>query len=426
MSASMEQIRGQTMEQITQFKTYIGRIAASTVNGVIENGAVSGHNETMQILSSDKSVNRNFNEVVSYIINNEIIRKTIALGVTLAGSYYIVKCLANVLDPTRQEKMEAQKRAERLMKQIGVTGVKLTEYELCIASNLVDPLSMTTSWQDIGGLDDVLDDIQESIILPFSRRDLYANTQLLSPPKGVLLFGPPGCGKTMIAKAMAKAAGARFINLQVSSLVDKWYGESQKRAEAVFSLAMKLQPTIIFIDEIDSFLRARASSDHEATAMIKTQFMSFWDGLLTDKDCQILIIGATNRPHDVDAAILRRMPCMFRIDLPKLVSRLNILQLLLEHEQVSSDLDLGEIAGMTEGFSGSDLRELCRNAATYRIRDYIRQEAAEAQNTDTEERDDDYVPAIRPLNRDDVMTSLKKIRQSNLIHLVAEQQISLD
>jgi len=205
------------------------------------------------------------------------------------------------------------------------------------------------------------------------------NILLLFLFKGVLLHGPPGCGKTLIAKATAKEAGARFINLDVSILTDKWYGESQKLAAAVFSLAIELQPCIIFIDEIgeififsysnkkssfcvqylqikiklmaytyyifvppfdlkivwyatgvlllfnalhnsdffaDSFLRARSSQDHEATAMMKAQFMSLWDGLITDPNCVVIVMGATNRPRDLDQAILRRMPSMFHIGLP--------------------------------------------------------------------------------------------------------------
>ncbi len=121
----------------------------------------------------------------------------------------------------------------------------------------------------------------------------------------------------MIAKCLARESGARFINLQVSSLFDKWFGESQKRAEAIFTLAAKVQPVIIFIDEIDSFLRNRRTDDHECTSTIKTQFMTLWDGLTTNQNTnRILIIGATNRPEDVDPAILRRMPQMFYIGLP--------------------------------------------------------------------------------------------------------------
>ena len=102
-----------------------------------------------------------------------------------------------------------------------------------------------------------------------------------------------------------REAGARFLNLDISSLTDKWYGESQKLAGAVFTLATKIQPCIIFIDEIDSLLRVRDQHDHEATAMIKAQFMQLWDGLTTENNCSVLVMGATNRPRDVDKAILR-------------------------------------------------------------------------------------------------------------------------
>lgn len=160
--------------------------------------------------------------------------------------------------------------------------------------------------------------------------------------------------------------------MDVSILTDKWYGESQKLAAAVFSLAVKIQPCIIFIDEIDSFLRARNSTDHEATAMMKAQFMSFWDGLITDNTCTVIIMGATNRPQDLDKAILRRMPATFRINLPNSIQRKQILELILQHEPIADDVDIMRISHAAEDFSGSDLRELCRNASVYRVRDFMR------------------------------------------------------
>lgn len=175
--------------------------------------------------------------------------------------------------------------------------------------------SFKVSWKDIAGLDGVIEELKETVILPIQRRDLFADSTLTQPPKGVLLHGPPGIvmiernvfvvidwfypyynlslgvGKTLIAKATAKEAKTRFINLDLSILTDKWYGESQKLTAAVFSLAVKLQPCIIFIDEIDSFLRSRNQHDHEATAMMKAQFMSLWDGLITDPNCTVIIMG---------------------------------------------------------------------------------------------------------------------------------------
>lgn len=117
--------------------------------------------------------------------------------------------------------------------------------------------------------------------------------------------------------------------MHVSTMTDKWFGESQKLVNALFSLAKKLQPTIIFIDEIDSFLRERRSNDHEATSMMKAEFMTLWDGLNSTERTRIIILGATNRPNDIDKAILRRMPKRFAISLPDRLQRQKVLELVI-------------------------------------------------------------------------------------------------
>ncbi|ESO04899.1 hypothetical protein HELRODRAFT_185524 [Helobdella robusta] len=345
----------------------------------------------------------------------KLIVSTIGTIVTIGVSYYGLKWLFNQLDPSKKDNEEFQLRAKALMKKIGVN-VQLTEHELSMASNLVIPSSMKTEWKDIGGLQEIIEEIKEAVIDPFKHKELFASTRLVEPPKGVLLYGPPGCGKTMIAKAIAKATGARFLSLNVSSLVDKWYGESQKKAEAIFTLARKLQPTIIFIDEIDSFLRQRSFDDHEASSMIKTQFMSFWDGLTTDDRCQIVVIGATNRPKDVDPAILRRMPSKFYIGLPNLEQRKEILKLVLQNESVHHSVNLDEIAVLTEGWSGSDLRELCRAAAVLRVRKLIKlsEEITSTSSIPTSlgELDaEDFKKAFERLNQGKIMMTSSTVYQ---------------
>lgn len=312
--------------------------------------------------------------------------------------------------------------------------MNLTEYELSIAAQLIDPRDISISWDSIAGLEEITQELRETVILPIQKRHLFTGSQLIQPPKGVLLHGPPGCGKTMIAKATAREAGARFINLEVAALTDKWYGESQKLASAVFTLAVKIQPCIVFIDEIDSFLRSRDSQDHEATAMMKAQFMCLWDGLITDPDCQVVVMGATNRPHDVDKAILRRMPAMFHVGLPNQQQRAGIIKLVLETEGVSKDVNITKIARLTEGFSGSDLRELCRNAALYRVRDLLRiekhQGGVHKEVSDDEETfhdarqsgakegsDDDetFHDALRPICMEDFTNALAKMKNSKVL-----------
>lgn len=297
-------------------------------------------------------------------------------------TYYSAKWLMKNLDPTNKSKKKAIEKAEDILRKLGPNikrqaVTNLNDYELVIASHLVVPENISVSWDSIAGLDHVCQEIKESLVFPVCHRDIFSGSALYQAPKGVLLYGPPGCGKTLIAKATAKEAGMRFINLDVAMLTDKWYGESQKLASAVFSLAVKIQPCIIFIDEIDSFLRARNSSDHEATAMMKTQFMMLWDGLNTESDSTVIVMGATNRPQDLDKAILRRMPAQFHIGLPNEDQRLKILQLILRQEKLSRDVEFAQLARMTNGYSGSDLREMCRNASVYRIRKVMREKSKE-------------------------------------------------
>ena len=125
-------------------------------------------------------------------------------------------------------------------------------------------------------MDDIISSLQESVIIPLRYPSIFrSSSALIAPPKGVLLYGPPGCGKTSLAKALAKESGATFINVTASVLTDKWYGESNKLVAGLFGLAQKRQPSIIFIDEIDSIFRERSKGDHEVTAMMKAQFMTY-------------------------------------------------------------------------------------------------------------------------------------------------------
>lgn len=211
---------------------------------------------------------------------------------------------------------------------------------------------------------------------------LYSHaSSLLTAPSGVLLYGPPGCGKTMLAKALAHESGATFINLHISTLTEKWYGDSNKLVNAVFSLARKLQPSIVFIDEIDAVLGTRRSGEHEASGMVKAEFMTLWDGLTsadtTGDPQRILVLGATNRIQDIDEAILRRMPKKFPITLPSAPQRLRILGLVLKDTRIDkAQFDLEYLVRVTAGMSGSDIKEACRDAAMVPVREYIREKKA--------------------------------------------------
>ncbi|KAI1821886.1 P-loop containing nucleoside triphosphate hydrolase protein [Xylaria intraflava] len=263
-----------------------------------------------------------------------------------------------------------------------IEDLALNEYENMVAMEVVAPEDINVGFDDIGGLDDIIEEVKESVIYPLTMPHLYSHAApLLSAPSGVLLYGPPGCGKTMLAKAVAHESGASFINLHISTLTEKWYGDSNKLVRAVFSLARKLEPTIIFIDEIDAVLGTRRSGEHEASGMVKAEFMTLWDGLTSANTrglpARIVVLGATNRIHDIDEAILRRMPKKFPVSLPNRAQRLRILELLLKDTRKEPDnFDIKYIATVTAGMSGSDIKEACRDAAMVPVREYIREHRA--------------------------------------------------
>jgi SpoVK/Ycf46/Vps4 family AAA+-type ATPase len=162
------------------------------------------------------------------------------------------------------------------------------------------------TFDDIGALDDIKESLHELVMLPLRCPHLFRGG-LLKPCRGILLFGPPGTGKTMLAKAIANDSGATFINVSMSTITSKWFGDNEKNVRALFSFAAKVAPTIIFVDEVDNMLGQRAlSSEPAAMRRIKNEFMSHWDGLLSKSSERILVLAATNRPFDLDEAIIRR------------------------------------------------------------------------------------------------------------------------
>ncbi|KJA23297.1 hypothetical protein HYPSUDRAFT_40129 [Hypholoma sublateritium FD-334 SS-4] len=288
-----------------------------------------------------------------------------------AALYYTMRWVIDAVAPDKKDSVVKAKQMEAL-KRLGHKELDLDEYERKVANEVIHPDDIKVTFTDIGGLDPIVSSLRESVIYPLLYPNLFtSSSSLLGAPKGVLLFGPPGCGKTMLAKALAKESGATFINIAASVLTNKWYGESNKLVAGLFSLARKAQPSIIFIDEIDSFLRERTKGDHEVTGMMKAEFMTLWDGLTSGTD-RILVLGATNRPNDIDSAILRRMPKRFAIGLPNIEQRTKILGLMLKDTKLSPDFSIAILAEQTEGLSGSDLRELCRNAAMVPVREFMR------------------------------------------------------
>jgi len=178
----------------------------------------------------------------------------------------------------------------------------------------------------------------------------------------VLIHGPPGVGKTLLAKILAKETHCRLLTIDPSKMSDRHVGESEKLTAAMFTLAEKLQPCIVFIDEIDSLLKSRASNDNNSLiAATKGIFLSYWDGL--DDNKMVLVLGTTNRPKDIDPGFLRRFDLNLELKLPDLNQRKSILEYYLTCKNINADgINLEEIACDMGGFSGADIKEICRQA----------------------------------------------------------------
>ncbi|KAL4187539.1 hypothetical protein AMTRI_Chr09g39510 [Amborella trichopoda] len=275
------------------------------------------------------------------------------------------------LDPNKAASKKALEQKKEIAKRLGRPLIQTSPYEDVIACDVINPDHIDVEFDSIGGLEHIKQALYELVILPLRRPELFACGKLLSPQKGVLLYGPPGTGKTMLAKAIAKESGAVFINVRISNLMSKWFGDAQKLVAAVFSLAHKLQPAIIFIDEVDSFLGQRRTTDHEAMTNMKTEFMALWDGFTTDQNARVMVLAATNRPSELDEAILRRLPQAFEIGIPDRSERAKILKVILKGERIEENIDYDHIASICEGYTGSDLLELCKQAAYYPVRDLL-------------------------------------------------------
>lgn len=207
------------------------------------------------------------------------------------------------------------------------------------------------------------------MILPSLRPEIF--TGLRAPPRGLLLFGPPGTGKTLLARAVAAEANATFFSISASTLTSKMFGDGEKLVRALFAVAAQRQPSVIFIDEIDSILTARSSSEHEASRRLKTEFLVQFDGVLsTSAQQRVLVMGATNRPQELDDAAIRRLTKRIYIPLPSESARSALVRhMVLKQGKELPAEELAAVAAMTDGYSGSDLANLCKEAAMGPVRE---------------------------------------------------------
>ncbi|MEM1654742.1 MAG: CDC48 family AAA ATPase [Nitrososphaerota archaeon] len=228
-------------------------------------------------------------------------------------------------------------------------------------------LKTTVTYEDIGGLHEQIQRIREMIELPLRYPELFQKLGI-EPPKGVLLYGPPGCGKTLLAKAVATEAEANFILVNGPEIMNKYYGESEARLREIFRKAEESAPSIIFIDEIDAIAPKRSEVTGEVEKRVVAQLLALMDGL--ESRGQVIVIGATNRPNALDPALRRpgRFDREIEIGIPDRNARREILQIHTRGMPLAEDVDLDKLAEMTKGYTGADLAALCREAAMKAIR----------------------------------------------------------
>lgn len=249
---------------------------------------------------------------------------------------------------------------------------------------------------DIAGLETAKQTLREAIVLPLMRPDLFSGAR--KPWKGILLFGPPGCGKTLLAKATAAEVEATFFNVSASSIISKWLGESEKLVKQLFELADEKQPSIIFIDEVDALAGARGG-EHDAMRRVKTELLTSMDGLSSSETDRIVTVGATNMPESIDGAFRRRFERRIYIPLPDLPARSAIFLFNTRGVELADDTDFEVLAEITEGYSGSDIAMVCREAVMTPIRELDM--AGAIEDTSIAARavtQDDFLDAIESIN----------------------------
>ncbi len=303
------------------------------------------------------------------------------------------------IPPAVLEKMEV-KMDDFIMAYKEVTPTAMREVYIEVA---------TVHWSDIGGLDSVKQHLKESVEWPIKQPEIFKRLGI-KPPKGILLYGPPGCGKTLLARAVATESEANFISIKGPEVFSKWVGESEKAIREVFRKARMAAPTVIFFDEMDSLTPNRgAGSESGVSERVISQLLTEMDGILTLQD--IVVIAATNRPNLIDPAVLRpgRFDRLIYVPEPDDKSRLQILKLYTTPIPLNKDVDLNQISTATKYYSGADLENLCREAAMHALRVDIN--ATEVTMNDFQDALKEVGPSVTPDMEKWYKSFMQQIRQ---------------
>ncbi|CAD6236724.1 unnamed protein product [Miscanthus lutarioriparius] len=303
----------------------------------------------------------------------------------------------------------------------------LPSFESAEMRNLAETLlrdiirgSPDVKWESIKGLENAKRLLKEAVVMPIKYPKYF--TGLLSPWKGILLFGPPGTGKTMLAKAVATECKTTFFNISASSIVSKWRGDSEKLVKVLFELARHHAPSTIFLDEIDAIIsqRGEARSEHEASRRLKTELLIQMDGLTKTNDL-VFVLAATNLPWELDAAMLRRLEKRILVPLPEAEARQAMFEDLLPATTSKLEVPYDILVEKTEGYSGSDIRLVCKEAAMQPLRRLMSVLEASDELVPEEE-----LPEVGPLKPGDIELALRNTRPSAHLHAHRYEKFNQD